>query len=39
MDYADRLKWLFGQGYDGLVGLEYKPAKPTVEGLGFRDSL
>lgn len=38
MDYADRLKWLFGQGYDGLVGLEYKPVKPTVEGLGFRDS-
>lgn len=39
MDYADRLKWLFGQGYDGLVGLEYKPVKPTVEGLGFREGL
>jgi hydroxypyruvate isomerase len=39
MDYADRLKWLFGQGYDGLVGLEYKPVKPTVEGLLFREGL
>lgn len=39
MDYADRLKWLFGQGYDGLIGLEYKPVKPTVESLGFREGL
>lgn len=39
MDWADRLKWLHGQGYDGLVGLEYKPVKPTVEGLEFRDQL
>lgn len=39
MDYAERLKWLFGQGYDGLVGLEYKPVKPTAEGLGFRGGL
>ena len=39
MDYAERLKWLFGQGYDGLVGLEYKPVKPTAEGLEFRDGL
>lgn len=39
MDYADRLKWLFGQGYDGLIGLEYKPVKPTLEGLGFREEL
>lgn len=39
MDYADRLKWLFAQGYDGLVGLEYKPVKPTLESLGFRDAL
>jgi hydroxypyruvate isomerase len=39
MDYADRLKWLFAQGYDGLVGLEYKPVKPTIEGLAFREGL
>lgn len=39
MDYADRLKWLVGQGYDGLIGLEYKPVKPTAEGLAFRDGL
>ncbi|RYI05975.1 MAG: hydroxypyruvate isomerase [Acetobacteraceae bacterium] len=39
MDYVDRLKWLFAQGYNGLVGLEYKPVKPTVEGLGFRENL
>jgi hydroxypyruvate isomerase len=39
MEYADRLKWLFGQGYDGLVGLEYKPVAPTVEGLAFRNAL
>lgn len=39
MDYAERLKWLFGQGYDGLVGLEYKPVAPTVEGLSFRAGL
>jgi hydroxypyruvate isomerase len=36
MDYQDRLKWLTAQGYDGLVGLEYKPERPTAEGLGFR---
>ena len=39
MDYADRLKWLLGQGYDGLIGREYKPVKPTVESLAFRDRL
>lgn len=39
LDFADRLKWLVGQGYDGLVGLEYKPLAPTLEGLGFRDGL
>ena len=39
MDYADRLRWLFAQGYDGLVGLKYKPVTPTVEGLEFREGL
>ncbi len=37
MDWADRLKWLVGQGYDGLVGLEYRPVAATVESLGFRE--
>ena len=39
MDYAERLKWLVGQGYDGLVGLEYKPSAPTIETLAFRERL
>jgi hydroxypyruvate isomerase len=39
MDYADRLEWLIQQGYDGLIGLEYKPSGPTVEALRFRDTL
>ncbi|RYE85231.1 MAG: hydroxypyruvate isomerase, partial [Hyphomicrobiales bacterium] len=36
MDWADRLEWLEKQGYDGLVGLEYRPTIGTVEGLAFR---
>jgi hydroxypyruvate isomerase len=39
MDYRDRLGWLVAQGYDGLVGLEYRPVRPTAEGLGFRQGL
>ncbi|MDC9824921.1 TIM barrel protein [Devosia sp. ZB163] len=39
MDYADRLEWLEKQGYDGLIGLEYKPSKPTVETLQFRETV
>jgi hydroxypyruvate isomerase len=39
LDYADRLKWLVGQGYDALVGLEYKPVAPTVDGLRFREGV
>jgi hydroxypyruvate isomerase len=39
MDYAERLKWLASQGYDGLIGLEYKPVLSTVESLKFRDAL
>lgn len=39
LDYQDRLRWLVGQGYDALVGLEYRPVGPTVESLGFRDAL
>jgi hydroxypyruvate isomerase len=37
MDYAERLEWLAAHGYDGLVGLEYKPGGPTVETLRFRE--
>lgn len=37
MDYAERLEWLKAQGYDGLIGLEYKPSGPTVETLRFRE--
>ena len=37
MDYAERLEWLEAQGYDGLIGLEYKPSGPTVETLKFRE--
>ncbi|KQU95683.1 hydroxypyruvate isomerase [Devosia sp. Root413D1] len=39
MDYAERLEWLKAQGYDGLIGLEYKPSRPTVETLKFRDAV
>jgi hydroxypyruvate isomerase len=37
MDCAERLAWLSRQGYAGLVGLEYKPGRATVETLRFRD--
>lgn len=36
MDWADRLEWLEKRGYEGYVGLEYKPTIGTVEGLQFR---
>lgn len=39
MDYAERLEWLQQNGYAGLIGLEYKPSKPTVETLAFRDAV
>ena len=37
MDYTERLEWLAAHGYDGLIGLEYKPSGPTVETLRFRE--
>ena len=37
LDYADRLDWLARHGYTGLVGLEYKPSRPTLETLRFRE--
>lgn len=39
LDYADRLEWLEKQGYNGLVGLEYRPSGPTVDTLKFRESV
>ncbi len=40
LDYAARLDWLFAAGYDGLVGLEYKPGTtPTRDTLAFRQTL
>jgi hydroxypyruvate isomerase len=31
VDLAERLRWLFGQGYEGRVGLEYRPMARTGE--------
>jgi hydroxypyruvate isomerase len=28
IDLADRLDWLFAHGYDGRIGLEYRPTRP-----------
>lgn len=33
MDWQRRLDWILGQGYDGFVGLEYKPTVATPESL------
>lgn len=33
IDFSKRLGWLFSNGYEGAVGLEYKPAANTGEGL------
>ena len=33
MDWQRRLEWLEAQGYDGFVGLEYKPTVATPESL------
>lgn len=37
MDWRHRLEWLAEHGYTGFVGLEYKPGRPTLETLSFRD--
>jgi hydroxypyruvate isomerase len=39
LDYAERLHWLQAQGYEGLIGLEYKPGGPTLETLKFRETI
>lgn len=37
LDWMERLTWLVGAGYDGFVGLEYRPTKRTIDTLGFRE--
>lgn len=37
LDWRARLDWLADHGYDGLVGLEYRPSGSTRESLAFRD--
>jgi hydroxypyruvate isomerase len=39
LDYAERLHWLAAQGYEGLIGLEYKPGGPTLDTLKFRETV
>ncbi|HWA20680.1 MAG TPA: TIM barrel protein [Devosia sp.] len=39
MDWQARLDWLFSNGYQGLVGLEYRPTGPTLDSLKFREML
>jgi hydroxypyruvate isomerase len=39
MDWQARLDWLFSNGYQGMVGLEYRPSVGTVESLKFREQL
>jgi hydroxypyruvate isomerase len=36
LDWRYRLDWLAAHGYDGLIGLEYRPTQPTVDSLSFR---
>jgi hydroxypyruvate isomerase len=36
MDWKARLDWLADHGYEGFVGLEYKPTGPTEDSLNFR---
>lgn len=31
IDLAHRLNWIFANGYDGAVGLEYRPSRPGAE--------
>jgi hydroxypyruvate isomerase len=39
LDWRARLAWLQRAGYDGFVGLEYRPSRATVATLAFRDTL
>jgi hydroxypyruvate isomerase len=39
LDWRARLAWLAQAGWDGFVGLEYRPSRATRETLAFRDTL
>ncbi len=39
LDWQARLGWLREAGYEGFVGLEYRPTRDTGETLGFREAL
>lgn len=39
LDWQARLAWLRRAGYDGFVGLEYRPSRATSATLAFRDAL
>jgi hydroxypyruvate isomerase len=39
MDWQARLDWLFSNGYEGLVGLEYRPTGATLDSFNFRQHL
>jgi hydroxypyruvate isomerase len=39
LDWQARLGWLAEAGYDGFVGLEYRPTRATRATLAFRDIL
>lgn len=36
MDWRRRVDWLEANGYQGFVGLEYRPTRSTIESLRFR---
>jgi len=38
LDWQARLAWLRQAGYDGFVGLEYRPTQGTLATLAFRDA-
>lgn len=38
LDLERRLRWLRDAGYEGFVGLEYRPTRPTPETLEFRQA-
>jgi len=35
-DWRSWVEWLLAHGYDGFIGLEYRPTVPTIESLRFR---
>ena len=39
LDIAGRLRWIRQAGYDGYLGLEYRPTRPTAATLRFADGV